>query len=236
MKGRILAIETSTEALSVALLQGGLVIGRCEEAGREAARRVLPLVESVLSEGGLALPDLDALAVGIGPGGFTGVRLGIAVTQGLAFGAALPVVPVSSLETLAFAALSGTCSDERILACLDARMGGIYWGCYRADADRGVRAVEGPALGKPALLELQMRARALPAVGRGLRLMQSAGPWPTRCDADALPRAPDLVRLAALRLDREGAIDPADLVPLYLRDRVALTEAERRADERPALD
>jgi len=236
MNGRILAIDTSTEACSVALLQRGIVTARHEIAGRQAARRVLPLVEAVLAEGGCRLADLDALAAGIGPGGFTGVRLGIAVVQGLAFGAALPVVPIDSLETLAFAALSGADGDEVVLACLDARMGGIYWGCYRSDAGLGVRAVEGPALGKPALVERHLRPRAFPAVGRGMRLMQAAGSWPAACDANALPHASDLVRLAALRLDRGGGIDPAGLVPLYLRDRVALTESERRSDQPPALD
>lgn len=236
MSRSILAIETSTEACSVALLRSGIVTDRHELAGREAARRVLPMVETVLAEGACGLADLDALAVGIGPGGFTGVRLGIAVAQGLAFGATLPVIPVGSLETLAFTALNDPGDHDTVLACLDARMGGLYWGCYQCDAERGVRAVEGPALGKPALLEPLMRAKALPAVGRGMRLMQVAGPWPGTCDADVLPRAADLVRLAAMRLDREGGIDPADLVPLYIRDKIALTETERRLDRPPELE
>jgi len=229
MSPRILALDTSTEACSVALLRDQEVIERYEEAGRDAALHILPMVESVLAEAGCRLSDITALAAGIGPGGFTGVRLGVAVAQGLAFGAALAVVPVNTLETLAWPALRRAGDARGVLACLDARMGGIYWGCYRADATWGVVPLEGPALGTPAELEQRLWAQALPAVGSGMRLLQAAGPWPALCDAQALPHAADMARLAAVRLPRGAALDPAELTPLYLRDRVALTEAERHA-------
>ena len=240
MSLRILALDTSTEACTVALLREDEVIERHEEAGRDAALRILPLIDSVLAEAGCQLSELTVLAAGIGPGGFTGVRLGVAVAQGLAFGAALAVVPVNTLEALAWPALrragqhgapsiaSGHAGGAgAVLACLDARMGGIYWGCYRADAAWGVAPLEGPALGTPAELEPRLRAQALSAVGPGMRLLQATGPWPAPCDAQALPHAADLARLAALRLPHGAAVDPAELMPLYLRDRVALTEAER---------
>src|SRR5258707_1196536 len=119
---KLLALETSTEACSVALSLDGAVVERFE-LGQRHGERLLPMVQEILSESGVALTQLDALAFGRGPGSFTSLRIGAGVTQGLAFGADLPVVPVSSLAVLA----QGE-NAAKILAAFDARMRQVYWG------------------------------------------------------------------------------------------------------------
>src|SRR6202050_3765572 len=133
---RVLAVDTATEACSVALLRGDEVIGRFAELGRSSAQHVLLMVEEVRAEAGVSLSMLDGIAASIGPGAFTGVRISVAVAQGLAFGADLKVVPVTTLEALALQLLDGP--GGRALTCLDARMGEVYWGCFAWDAACGV--------------------------------------------------------------------------------------------------
>ncbi len=223
---RLLALDASTEACSAALLVDGRVIGRYEEPAGGQAERLLELVDAVLAEAGLRLAALDAIVAGVGPGAFTGVRLGVAVAQGLAFGAALPVVPVASLETLAWRVIA--CGP--VLACLDARMAEVYWGCYRADPHRGVVPIAPPRVGP---IESVRPAAPAPrrGIGRGFaaqpRLAAQVGVEVSAADARALPDARDLVHLGARRFAAGEGIDPADLQPLYVRDKVAATEAER---------
>src|SRR3979490_2769271 len=125
---RVLAVDTATEACSVALLSGDELICRFAEGGLAHAQRVLGMVEAVLAEAQISLAQLDGIAASIGPGAFTGVRISVAVAQGLAFGAGLQVVPVTTLEALALQVLQR--SQGPALACLDARMGEVYWGCF----------------------------------------------------------------------------------------------------------
>ncbi len=132
MSARILALDTATEACSAALLNQQQIDARFEIAPRDHTQRILPLVEELLLAGQLELTDLDALAFGRGPGSFTGVRIGIGIAQGLALGAALPMIAVSTLATMAEGAwrLHGT---RRVLTAIDARMGEVYWAEYQRD-------------------------------------------------------------------------------------------------------
>lgn len=130
MSSRILAVDTATEACSVALLCDGEIISRFAISPREHTQKVLPMVEDVLAEAGIALNQLDALAFGRGPGSFTGVRIGVGVAQGLALGADLPMIGVSSLMTLAQGAFR-TSGQSNVLAAIDARMSEIYCAQYR---------------------------------------------------------------------------------------------------------
>lgn len=181
-----------------------------------------------MAEAELRLTMLDGLAASIGPGSFTGVRICVATAQGLAFGADLKVVPVTTLEALALRGLRG--GAERILACLDARMGELYFGCFAADRLRGLIATCGARVGPPD----SVRA-ATPGPHRGIGRGFSAYPElmvlpGVEVDAEssrALPDAREMAQLGALRLQAGEGLDPADLNPLYLRDKVALTEAER---------
>ena len=148
----MLALDTATEACSAALLRGDELIGRFSQGGLSHARRILGMVDAVLEEAGMSLSMLDGIAASIGPGAFTGVRISVAVAQGLAFGAGLPVVAVTTLEALASRILNRGAAGA--LACLDARMGEVYWGCFAANAERGLVAAGAARVGPPASVGL----------------------------------------------------------------------------------
>ncbi|KFL36334.1 hypothetical protein N788_13610 [Arenimonas donghaensis DSM 18148 = HO3-R19] len=221
----LLAIETSTEACSVAVYADGRLFERHELAPRRHTQLVLPWAEALLAEAGLARSQLDAIAVGRGPGAFTGVRLAIAITQGLALALDRPVLPVSTLAVLA---MQGQGDD--ILAAIDARMGEVYAGNFRRDDDGLVEAVGDERVCAPAAVALP--ASAVHGVGTGFgaeagALVHRLGDQLTGFDAGALPRAAHLAVLAARAFARGQAIAPDALEPAYLRDKVALTLAEQ---------
>jgi tRNA threonylcarbamoyladenosine biosynthesis protein TsaB len=231
---RVLALDTATEACSVALLTEHGLISDSVEIGRGHAQEILGMVDRILAQGGASLASLSGIAAGIGPGSFTGVRVSVAVAQGLAFGAGLAVVPVTSLEALALEAIGG--GADRVLACLDARMGEVYWGCFAARMPGMLSALGPPAVGPPAAVRLPPGAAPVGAgffrgIGRGFAAYPELSALPgLRIEPDdrrALPQARAMARLGALRLAAGAGIDPALLEPLYLRDKVAMTEAER---------
>ena len=126
----LLALDTATEACSVALLHDGKVASHYEVIPRLHAQRLLPMVQALLGEAGVALSAVDAIAFGRGPGAFTGVRIAIGVVQGLAFALQRPVLPVSTLATIAQRAWREQGATQ-VAAAIDARMDEVYWGCYR---------------------------------------------------------------------------------------------------------
>ena len=134
MSAKILALDTATENCSVALLVNDRVYVRREVAPRDHTKKILPMVDEVLKEAGLSLNELDALAFGRGPGSFTGVRIGIGIAQGLAFGAELPMIGISTLQAMA----QGSYRNMRAthVACaIDARMSEVYWGRFMRQED-----------------------------------------------------------------------------------------------------
>jgi tRNA threonylcarbamoyladenosine biosynthesis protein TsaB len=225
---RILALDAATEACSVALLADGALISRTIESGKSTAVKILRMAEELMAEAELSLSMLDAIAASVGPGAFTGVRITVAVAQGLAFGADLKVVPVTTLEALALQVLEAP--DSRALACLDARMGEVYWGCFTWDAACGVLQSGALRVGPPASVSLDLDVRYF-GVGRGFSAYPVLATLPgvtiDPARAAALPNAREIARLGALRLEAGAALDAADLKPLYLRDKVAFTTAER---------
>jgi tRNA threonylcarbamoyladenosine biosynthesis protein TsaB len=229
---RILALDTATEACSVALWVGGAVHARFEPMQREHTARLLPLVHAVLAEGGCTPAQLDALVCGIGPGSFAGLRIGVGVAKGLALARDLPAVGVSSLAMLAQRAMR-LAGEDPVAPAIDARMGEVYVGAYRRGADGRAVAL------RPDQVCAAARAPALPAgrwsgVGTGwgryeAELRQALAIAPGRVDATALPHAEDALVLGVPEL-LAGRGAPADaLAPAYLRDRVALTLAEQAA-------
>lgn len=238
---RVLALDTATEACSAALLLGDDVQVREEEAGRRAAEVILGMIDELLAAAGVKLATLDAIAFGRGPGGFTGVRLAACVTQGLAFGAGLPVVPVSDLAALAQRALDEEPGISRVLAVGDARMHELYWGCFERSnkgAGTGLAAPVAPdeglgeggaeRVGAPESVALPGSWRAagmvpVMAVGRGLlaapglaerlSLAHRRESW--------LPRAREIARLAVPQVAAGELKAPEEALPLYLRDNVA---------------
>ncbi len=224
---RVLSLDTATEGCSVALQSGAEVIARFAEVGRSHAQQILSMVDAVLAEAQWSLSMLDGLAASVGPGSFTGVRISVAVAQGLAFGADLPVVPVTTLEALALQVLQR--GAQQAMACLDARMGEVYWGSFGADPKRGLVAL-GPGQVSPPNSVRPPTAGEYQGIGRGFsaypQLVSLAGLNVLPEHGRALPHAREIAWLGTLRLGLGEGIDPAVLQPLYLRDKVALTEAE----------
>lgn len=226
---KILAIETATEACSVALWIDGEVRERFEVAPRRHTELALPWAEALLAEAGIAKSQIDAVACGRGPGAFTGVRLAVALAQGLAFALDRPVLAISTLAALALDGATDA-GDRTILAAIDARMGEIYLGAFLADAMDGVCAASEERLVAPSLAP-QMERRC---VGTGTGFAAEGGVLVTRlgamlehADAAALPHAAAIARLAARAFARGEAIAPDTLEPAYLRNKVALTLAEQ---------
>ena len=225
----LLALDTATEACSVALLRDGVVRWRYEELGRGHGERVLEMVQSLLAEHGLRLADLDALAVGRGPGGFTGVRLAVGVAQGLAFGAGLRVVGVSDLRAVAQQAFEREPAATHCLVCNDARMQEVYSASFLRDAAGLAQpdVAAGAAVERvcaPDAVSVPPRPGLL-AAGRGLRAHASLRERALQAGAvvldDLLPSAEHIARLAAADFAAGLAMAPAQLQPVYLRDRVA---------------
>ncbi|HEX4150934.1 MAG TPA: tRNA (adenosine(37)-N6)-threonylcarbamoyltransferase complex dimerization subunit type 1 TsaB [Steroidobacteraceae bacterium] len=233
---RVLALDTATEACTVALLAGEDLISETVEIGRGHAQEILSMVDRVLAQAGATLSSLSGIAASIGPGSFTGVRVCVSVAQGLAFGAGLPVVPVTTLEALALEAMGR--GAVQVLACLDARMGEVYWGCFAArPAPIWVGALSPVSVGPAAGVRLPAAAGSthFRGIGRGFaaypELLRLADLSVEGEDARALPQAGYIARLGAARLETRQGLDPALLEPLYVRDKVALTEAERRGGQ-----
>jgi tRNA threonylcarbamoyladenosine biosynthesis protein TsaB len=225
---RLLALDTATEACSAAVLCPDGLFARYAEPGRGHAERILAMVDAVLAEAGLPLTSLDAIAFGRGPGGFTGVRLAASVAQGLAYGAGLPVVPVSDLRALAQRALDAAPAAQSVLACADARMREVYWCCFRRDAAGLAETIPGAIerVGAPDSVELPS-ALTGPAhgAGRGFLayppLAAKLGGLLEVVQAELLPRAHEIARLAAADFAAGRAVAPHDALPVYLRDDVA---------------
>ena len=235
---RMLAIDTSTEACSAALLwSDGEVRQRFAVTERGHADLILPMIDELLAEAGCKLKDLDGLAFGRGPGGFTGLRIAAGVIQGLAYGAGLRVAPVSSLAAVAFLTSSPSCPSapsspscpstpsSGVLVCNDARMSEVYWGCYRFDPDAPcvpiVLAAEavGPedsVLPAPTVTRFAGNGIArYPALQARL---ESAGL--SYCTG-LYPRADAIARLGEQMLQQGDGVDAAEALPVYIRDNVA---------------
>ncbi len=224
---RILALDTATESCSAALLIDGRLTGRELELGRGHAEHILPMIDELLADAGASLGTLDAIAFGRGPGGFTGVRLAASVTQGLAFGAGLPVIPVSDLAAVAQrAAVEEVDAPNRVIVCNDARMREVYWACFECRA--GLAAIVGEERVAPpetVTVPAAWTSGAIIGAGRGF----SAYPdLRTRLESRLsavherlLPRAHEIALLAVPVLQAGHAVTPEQAVPVYLRDEVA---------------
>ena len=223
---KLLAFETATEACSVALWIDGDVRERFEVAPRRHAELALPWADALLREAGIARSQLDAIAVGRGPGAFTGVRLAIAIAQGIALALDRPVVAISTLAALAMQA-----RGERVIAAIDARMGEVYLGAFERDAD-GMRALDAESVVKPDVARIPDGDWACVGTGfaaAGGALLHRLQATLRSVDASALPHAADIARLAAPAFARGETLAPERVEPAYLRDNVALTLVQQQA-------
>lgn len=228
---KLLAIDTATEACSVALWLDGAIYERYELTGREHSRLLPAMLHGLVAECGIDLSQIDCIASGVGPGSFAGVRIGVGFVKGLALGLDCPVVPVSSLAMLAQGAIR-LHGAEHVLAAIDARMNEVYF-CRYAAVD-GLAAAQGEALvSPPAALALQAEG-AYAAIGSGWKthleaLRERTGARLEPLDGEALPHARDALPLAQREFADGRAIGAGELLPVYLRNRVALTKVEQEA-------
>ncbi|MGD9597360.1 MAG: tRNA (adenosine(37)-N6)-threonylcarbamoyltransferase complex dimerization subunit type 1 TsaB [Steroidobacteraceae bacterium] len=224
---KLLALDTATEACSVALwLDGALDVEAVELAHGHAAH-LLPMIDARLAAHGLRLADLDAIAVGRGPGGFTGLRLAVSVAQGLAFGADLPAIGISNLAAVAQAILMRDAAASHVLVANDARMKEVYTALYERGDDGLAALVGAERVASPDRVTADgLRAARVVGAGRGFRAYpQLAARLRGQLDAidDAiLPDAGAIATLAVAALRTGQAVAPEGLQPVYLRDDVAV--------------
>lgn len=225
---KLLALDTATEACSVALNNEGELLEHFELLPRRHSRELLPMIEQLLAEVGLVPGQIDALVFGRGPGAFTGLRVATAMAQGLAFALDIPVIPVSTLAALAQQGLRRYGASQ-VLAAIDARMDEVYWGAF----------VQQGALMVPLADEqvLAPRAVTLPknspngdwlGMGTGWQYQKQLAIAVADSHPQALPHALDMAVLAAAEF-QAGRLLPAEAaMPVYLRDKVALKTCERQ--------
>lgn len=222
----LLGIETATRCLSVALWRDGDILVREGDLAGGGSDRVLPWIRELLAEAGIGLAALDGIAFGAGPGSFTGLRLACGVAQGLAWGLDIPVLPVSTLEAMALAS-----GRDRVWTCLDARMNEIYSAAFQVTAD-GVSELASAACVAPGTAEAP-GLTGMWGVGDGFcvygeqllaRKPDLAGILP-----DVFPTAAAVSRLGVPRFAAGAGVTAAAAQPFYVRDKVALTTAERLA-------
>jgi tRNA threonylcarbamoyladenosine biosynthesis protein TsaB len=224
----ILAIETSSETASCALLRGEALYTRSSSGVRTHSQAILPMIQELLAEAGVALRECDAIAYGSGPGSFTGVRTACGIAQGLGYGAGLPLVPVVTLDAMALACHQQHGGSD-ILTVLDARMSEVYWAQYRFDSGtQAPQAVLAPALSAPDAVAPQGEVTAC---GNGFAAYAEAlagKPFAAGAHADVMPHAAQIAQLGRIAFAAGQGVQAADAQPLYLRNKIAYTSAERR--------
>jgi tRNA threonylcarbamoyladenosine biosynthesis protein TsaB len=223
----LLAFDTATEHLSIAVAVPGRVLTHEAAGGAQASATLIPAILALLAQAGVTLRDLDAIAFGRGPGAFTGLRTACSVAQGLAYGAGKPVLPIDTLLAVAENARDGAAAFD-VWVAMDARMDEVYAAHYLFEADAW-RVREAPMLTTPDALNARWQARP-PACVAGSALSAFGARLAVGAAArlpDALPRAAGMVSLARASWAQGGAVDAAHALPLYLRDKVAQTTLER---------
>lgn len=226
---RLLAVETATEACSCALLIDHEVEEKFQLAPQRHTRLILPMIDALLAEAGIQVHDLDAVAFGRGPGSFTGIRIATGVVHGIAFGADLPVVPISTLAAIAQDCIEQTGNDY-IFTAMDARMGEIYWAEYQKNRQGHVQLVARESVDR--VENVTVAGSSGFGVGSAwqtyhAQLTRHLGCQISGFDSSYLPRASKIAQLAALEVEQGRAVPVEQAMPVYLRDKVAKKESER---------
>jgi len=219
---KFLAFDTATEWCSAALWVDDVCTHREIHAGQKHSDLLVPMLMDLLSESALSLEQLDAIVYGMGPGSFTGLRIACGVAQGLALGANLPVLGISTLETLAEES-----GEDKVLACLDARMNEVYAALYQRD-NAAWRCLAGPLVCPPNAVP-RPEGDDFIGVGSGFATYPAIATAHglSRMDASIIPHARAMARLAVPRLLRGEGVSAENAEPFYIRDKVALKICER---------
>lgn len=231
---KLLSIETSSEACSVALYLDGELIEDHRLAPRQHGKLILQMIETIMAGSNIKLDDLDCLAFGRGPGSFTGLRIAAGVIQGLAFGAELPVMPVSTLAALSLQAHDELGGDY-FFPAFDARLDEVYWGVYQSSQSELVVPIVDEQVCRAEVVTVPEEIEGF-AIGSGWASHQE--PLLKRVGADRvrktvtdyLPRAAAIARLAAIGFEKGRAVPAEQAQPVYLRDKVAKTKLEQQAE------
>jgi tRNA threonylcarbamoyladenosine biosynthesis protein TsaB len=227
---KILAIETATEACSAAVYNDGEITARFEFAPREHTQLILPMLDDVLEDAGVTREELDAIAFGCGPGAFTGLRIAVGIAQGLGLALNKPLIPISTLATMAELVLENQPEAEgNYIAALDARMGEVYWGEYAKQGDELVLIGEEQVSAPEALTEYGKPAIVFGSGWEAYQetFLQNPPPWIKGIIREVFPSAYYVAKLAAAAWLRGETIDAADAEPVYLRNNVALKKGEQ---------
>lgn len=228
---KLLAIETSTEACSVGLMIDGQIETSHRLAPQQHGALVLSMIDELMSEASIAPAQLDAVVYGRGPGSFTGVRIGVALTQGIALGADLGVIGLSTLHSMA-QGVHRIHGDSHIAVSLDARMDEVYFAAFTADETGVVLPVYKECICPPQNVPLLERTQPWVWCGSGAERYVDKIPQTDENQAalvrmDVWPHAYDMLVLAALQFAANNLMSPEQAMPVYLRDKVAETTAER---------
>ena len=227
---KILALDASTDACSVALHIDGQDSHIFELAAKSHTQRLLPMVDEILAAANCGLHSLDAIAFGRGPGSFTGLRICMGIVQGLAFGANLPVIPVSTLQAMAHGFVSDhPQTSQPVMVALDARMDEIYWGLF--SAEKLPQALTDEYVMKPLDVITQKIIADLSknfiAVGPGWHYSDLQDCVPQQVFLNVHPNAKDVLALALCEYERGSLTSVMDAQPVYLRDSVSWKKRER---------
>ncbi len=226
---KLLALDTATEACSVALNSDGDVLEHYEVIPRRHSRELLPMIDRILGDAGFTLQQMDALAFGRGPGAFTGLRVATAMVQGLAFAVDCPVIPVSTLAALAQQGYR-CYQASSVVSVIDARMDEVYWGAF-VEQQGVMTSVCEEQVTKPELLDLPsvFQTKTAFGMGTGWGFYDRLPVTVQQHDSSALPHAADMVMIAAQDFLQGNVLPAEEAMPVYLRDKVALKKNERQA-------
>lgn len=220
----LLALETSTDACSAALIHGATLFERFELASRQHAELMLAMIEGLLQEAQLKMQQIEAIAVGAGPGSFMGIRIGSGIAQGLALGLQCPVIPISTLQICAQNAYE-TWGQTNVVVAWDAHMGAIYYAQYQLDQHQFMRPVYQDALLKPADLFIPelghwcLVGNAWKVYGEELKsIVQHENI--IAIHTDCYPTARALAHLAQHELKNNRVVTAAEAQPVYLWEQI----------------
>jgi tRNA threonylcarbamoyladenosine biosynthesis protein TsaB len=227
---KILALDASTDACSVALHIDGEESHIFELAAKSHTQRLLPMVDDILSAANCRLQNIDAIAFGRGPGSFTGLRICMGIVQGLAFGANLPVIPISTLQAMAKGFITDNPQTSLpIMVALDARMDEIYWGLF--SAKKIPQALTDEYVMKPvdvvAHLDIKNLSKNFIAIGPGWHYADLQDCVPEHLVQNVHPNAKDILALALYEYAQGNLVSILDAQPVYLRDSVSWKKRER---------